>query len=110
MIFPDPLKTLIVLPLIMIFGSLPLMLEKIPPNHWYGFRTSKTMSSPETWYRANKRGGKYLFIAGWIELISLAIISAIHLKSETAMECGLAAAVAPLTAAIGLFIWRIDGF
>lgn len=110
MILSEPLKSLIVVPLVMILGSLPLIVAKVPPNHWYGFRTSKTKSSVEMWYRANKLGGKYFFIAGSIELIALAIISAIQLKPETAMESGLATVVVPLAVAIILWRWRLGGF
>ena len=33
--------------------SIPLILGHVPPNHWYGFRTSKTLSSAKLWRAAN---------------------------------------------------------
>jgi len=58
-----------VLPLILIVLSIPLLLQKIPPNGVYGFRMSKTMSSDEMWYRANKLGAMYFIGAGLFGLV-----------------------------------------
>ncbi|MBC8379851.1 MAG: SdpI family protein [Planctomycetes bacterium] len=33
--------------------SIPMLFNKIPPNAWYGFRTEKTLSNKEIWYKAN---------------------------------------------------------
>ncbi len=49
--------------------SIPLILGKIPPNHWYGFRTRKTLSNKETWYKANKYMGKDLAIFGCLMVL-----------------------------------------
>ena len=50
---------------LMIIGiSIPLIFNKIKPNPWYGFRTPKTLSSPEIWYKANRYMGKDMFVAG----------------------------------------------
>ncbi len=46
--------------------SIPLILEKVPPNWLYGFRTRKTRNNEKIWYRANKFAGKTLFLAGLI--------------------------------------------
>ncbi len=40
--------------------SLPLILEKIPPNAFYGFRIRKAFLSDENWYQINQYGGKAL--------------------------------------------------
>lgn len=43
--------------------NIPLARRKIAPNQWYGFRTPKTLSSPEIWYPVNEyaaRRGIYL--------------------------------------------------
>ncbi|MBN1798775.1 MAG: SdpI family protein, partial [Spirochaetales bacterium] len=34
--------------------AIPLILEKIKPNMWYGFKTKKTLSDEKIWYPANK--------------------------------------------------------
>ena len=33
--------------------SIPLILRRVPPNPWYGFRVRRTLASPEVWYPAN---------------------------------------------------------
>jgi uncharacterized membrane protein len=44
--------------------SIPLLFNKVKPNQWYGFRTPKTLSDPEIWYKANKYMAINMFIAG----------------------------------------------
>ncbi|MGH9903711.1 MAG: SdpI family protein [Pyrinomonadaceae bacterium] len=44
--------------------SIPLILERVPPNRFYGFRTAKTLSDPKVWYAANRASGHDLFVAG----------------------------------------------
>ena len=40
--------------------SVPLIRRWVKPNHLYGFRTPKTMSSERIWYEANAYAGKLL--------------------------------------------------
>ena len=56
-----------VVPLVVLVLSIPMILGKVPPNGTYGFRTPKTLSSPEVWYSANRA-------AGWF-MVSAAVIS-----------------------------------
>jgi uncharacterized membrane protein len=44
--------------------SVPLILGRVPPNHFYGCRTQRTLSDPTIWYEANRVSGKDFFIAG----------------------------------------------
>jgi hypothetical protein len=44
--------------------SIPLILEKVPPNRWYGFRVAKTLSSERIWYKTNRVAGFDLVWAG----------------------------------------------
>jgi hypothetical protein len=65
--------------LLFILISLPLLYNAIGPNWLYGFRTRKTLSNPDIWYKANKYMAKELTAAG-IVIIMLALISlAVHL-------------------------------
>ena len=55
----------VLMPLVFIFVGMleiimgiPLLLEKIKPNALYGFRTPKTRSSDEIWYKVNKYVGR----------------------------------------------------
>lgn len=44
--------------------AIPLILRRIPPNRWYGFRTRKTRSNDRIWYEANRIAGWDLLWAG----------------------------------------------
>ena len=44
--------------------SIPLILGHVPPNHWYGFRASKTLSSAKLWRAANHYAGWCLLATG----------------------------------------------
>ena len=51
-------------PLLIVVLAIPLILQKVPRNHLYGFRTPYTLSSDEVWYRANKICGIAMVIGG----------------------------------------------
>lgn len=53
--------------------AIPLILEKIGPNPVYGFKTKKTFSSKEIWFKVNKYLGKVLLVTGIIIIIFGAI-------------------------------------
>jgi uncharacterized membrane protein len=53
-----------VLPGLALVLGLPTALGVIPQNRFYGYRTRKTMASPEVWYRANRVSGWAMVIAG----------------------------------------------
>ncbi len=55
----------------MVLISIPLILETVPPNGVYGFRTRYTMSSPSIWYPANAFAGWTLLVAG---IVSIALL------------------------------------
>ena len=44
--------------------SIPLILERVPPNSIYGFRTAKSLSDSKIWYEINRISGVDLLIAG----------------------------------------------
>jgi len=44
--------------------GIPLILRKVPPNHWYGFRLSKRVYEPDIWYPLNEYGGKLMVLIG----------------------------------------------
>ena len=56
--------------------GVPLLLGKVPPNHWYGCRTRKTLSDEGVWYAVNRATGKDLILAGVFIIIStLAVVA-----------------------------------
>ena len=50
-------------PLLILLLSIPMILDRVPPNGAYGFRTPKTLSSPEIWYPANRAAGWFMLAA-----------------------------------------------
>lgn len=46
--------------------SIPLILRRVPPNHFYGFRVPKTINNPDIWYEINAYAGQRLLVAGLI--------------------------------------------
>ena len=44
--------------------ALPLILGRVPPNYWYGFRTSKTLSIAKLWRASNQYAGWCLLATG----------------------------------------------
>ena len=51
--------------------AVPLILQKVPPNCVYGFRTRKTMSSEVIWYKANRFLGYGLVASALASLLVL---------------------------------------
>ena len=50
-------------PLLVLLLSVPMILGQVPPNGAYGFRTPKTLSSPDIWYPANRAAGWFMLAA-----------------------------------------------
>ena len=53
---PQPI--LIRVGVVFVILSVPVILKMVKPNHWYGFRTPKTLSNEPIWYKAN-------YVFGW---------------------------------------------
>jgi len=66
------------LALLLILICVPMIMEQVPPNRWYGFRTPRTLSDPNVWYPANRIAGQYLTIAGVFILLVAGIVSLFH--------------------------------
>ena len=47
-------------------ASIPLILNVVPPNGFYGFRTRQTRTNRELWFRANRFAGCAFFIASGV--------------------------------------------
>lgn len=89
----------IALPLITIATAIPLVFQKVPPNLFYGFRTPKTLATPDVWYRANFLGGVNLLVASVLCLLVNALIS-ISLEHSVAILVELGVLVAAMTIAM----------
>ena len=86
--------------------GIPLLLEKIKPNWFYGFRTPKTMSNKEIWYKANKYAARDLIIIGCIAVIGSLFL--LFLRDSFSVETIAYTGVFLL--AIPLIIMIIRGF
>lgn len=57
------------LPLLMILVSVPMVMRRVPPNAFYGFRTPKTLSNPQIWYQANRLAGVNLIVGAILTML-----------------------------------------
>jgi uncharacterized membrane protein len=78
-------------------ASIPLMLNVVPPNSIYGFRTQQTLTNRELWFRANRFAGCAFFIAVGT---SAAIFVAQPEYASGRSLAGLAVLVVPLVTAL----------
>lgn len=77
--------------ILLILLAIPLYLEKIKPNLWYGFRIRKTLHNPEIWYPVNKYGAGWMMVSGVVTVlaaIGFALIPGISLDTY-ATTCAL---------------------
>jgi uncharacterized membrane protein len=78
-------------------GSIPLMLNLVPPNRVYGFRTPRTLANRDLWFRANRFAGCAFFIAS----AASAGVFAVHPGYASGRSlAGLAVFLTPLGAAL----------
>lgn len=89
-----------VVPVVLVVVAVPLILNKVPPNGLYGFRTPKTLSSPAVWYPANRRSGIYFALAGAAMLILQTLLRAAGWSPEKLPGLLLAIVLIPIGAAL----------
>jgi uncharacterized membrane protein len=86
--------------------AIPMVLGKIPPNRLYGFRTRKTLSNPEIWYRANRLAGIDLIVASLTSLLSSALLILLLPEQVALATSALLFAVATMLAT-GIGFWQV---
>ena len=79
-----------IVPLIVAAVSVPMLLGRVPPNQLYGYRTRKTLSSPDIWYKANRVAGRNMFAAGALALIVNLCLWALLERPEKALTLWMA--------------------
>jgi uncharacterized membrane protein len=67
-----------VMPMLIIGVALPMAFAIVPPNQWYGFRTTKTLSSPRIWYAANRASGWFMIGAASVALCVHLALWSVH--------------------------------
>jgi uncharacterized membrane protein len=55
--------------------GIPLILRLVPPNRFYGFRTTTTYSSADAWYQINFATGVALVAAGVVAGLLILFLS-----------------------------------
>jgi uncharacterized membrane protein len=91
--------------------GIPLALQKVRPNPWYGFRTSKTLSDPHIWYAANQVTGIDLILAGaalTVGVLGLYVLRQTLLPSLPIAKWAFVLFVLSLTAAVGHSFWYLS--
>jgi uncharacterized membrane protein len=77
--------------------AVPLALQVVPPNRYYGFRTARTLADREVWFRVNR-------FAGWALLIAASIAGGLYLSVPELASgeslAGVLALVVPTLAAL----------
>ena len=87
--------------LLMIVLAIPLILRRVKPNYWYGFRTRKTLTNERVWYAVNAHAGWRLLISGifiTFAAIGLALVPGISVDAYSL----LVLVVVVITLGIGL--------
>jgi hypothetical protein len=86
--------------LIVSLVGLPMALDKVPPNRFYGFRTPRTIADERVWYPANRVAGKALVVAGLLGALASAPVGFLVQDPNMAAVYALLAMCVPLTIAI----------
>ena len=81
----------------LLWVSLPMIANAVPPNRFYGFRTRQTLSNERIWYRANRFAGWALFTAS---IVSAAVLVSIPQESLLTPGVAVGIFVAPLLVAL----------
>ncbi len=49
--------------LLLLVIAIPLALQKIKPNRWYGVRTALTLNNPQIWFQVNRIHGLSMIVS-----------------------------------------------
>src|SRR4051794_2247351 len=60
--------------LVLVGLAIPLILGKVGPNPWYGFRVERTLSDPAAWYAVNTYAAKRFLVVGIANSLSAIIL------------------------------------
>ena len=85
-----------------------LVLKLVPPNRFYGFRTTTSYSSADAWYQINFATGLALVVAGIVAGLLVLFLShgPVTLKSEVRYLVGiLFTAIITLTSLVPVVIY-----
>jgi hypothetical protein len=60
--------------IILVGLSISLIMGKMGPNPWYGFRVRRTLSDPVVWYEVNAYSAKRLLAVGIVNTVSAIVL------------------------------------
>ena len=72
---PSLLILFVLIGLLMIGLAIPLILGRVPPNHWYGFRIRLTLDDPSIWYPANRYAAWLLLVVGGVVIVAAMVLA-----------------------------------
>lgn len=81
--------------------SVPLVLRRIPPNGFYGFRLRGSSENPQIWYKINAFAGRRMVVVGLGTAIGAIILyyTIAHDLERYALSC--------LGLFLALFLWAM---
>ncbi|MCS6775304.1 MAG: SdpI family protein [Chloroherpetonaceae bacterium] len=83
--------------------AIPMIQRKVAPNPVYGFRTPKTLSSPDIWYPANEYSGRLMAVAGGVTILGAILLA---LWPGLTAEQYLWGGTAVLLSSLGWAVWK----
>src|SRR6202795_196749 len=89
--------------------GIPPALKLVPPNPVYGVRTSKTFSSPEVWYTANRSAGITMAITGIVIAVTALVVPRLIPDYSEGVKALIIAAivVSALVIMVARFLWQV---
>jgi hypothetical protein len=91
--------------LVLVGLSIPLIMGKIAPNPWYGFRVKRTLSDPAVWYAVNAYSAKWLLAVGIVN-----VVAAVVLYFVPGIDVAVYASSCGVIAVAGLIVGLIQSF
>jgi len=76
-----------------------LLFKALPPNRWFGLRTTRTLADPAVWYRAHQA-------FGWLFLITGLVAAILGLWPTTPVHPAWGLVGVLLVAAAGVVVYR----
>lgn len=80
-------------PILLVALGMPLLLKMVPPNNYFGYRTSQTLASAEVWYSVNWATGLAMICAGLLGILTLFLssefVGLVDLRPENRVLLGI---------------------
>ncbi len=78
------MKYLFLIPCAVYFAlSIPLILNRVPPNQWWGYRTPRTLADETVWYAVNHNVGWGLLVASILCAAAIWVVFSMDFGAST---------------------------